>query len=79
MEIIKGGVCAPKGFKAAGIHCGIRKNRQKRDLALIWSEAPAAAAAVVDAVLTAYLGFRRGVYHKPGKRRAPDRHEIKPE
>ncbi|HBD86233.1 MAG TPA: arginine biosynthesis protein ArgJ [Clostridiales bacterium] len=46
MEIIKGGVCAPKGFKAAGIHCGIRKNRQKRDLALIWSEAPAAAAAV---------------------------------
>ena len=24
---VEGGVCAPKGFKAAGIHCGIRKNK----------------------------------------------------
>ena len=43
---IKGGVCAAKGFKAGGIHCGIRKNRTKRDLALIVSEVPAAAAGV---------------------------------
>ena len=40
------GVCEAKGFTANGIHCGIRKNRSKRDLALIYSEAPAAAAAV---------------------------------
>ena len=46
MEFIKGGVCAAKGFKAGGIHCGIRKNRTKRDLALIVSEKKAAAAAV---------------------------------
>lgn len=46
MELIKGGVCAAKGFKANGIHCGIRKNRTKRDLALIVSDVPAAAAAV---------------------------------
>ena len=46
MEFIKGGVCAAKGFTAGGIHCGIRKNRTKRDLALIVSEKRAAAAAV---------------------------------
>ena len=46
MEVIKGGVCAAKGFKANGIHCGIRKNRTKRDLALIVSDVPAAAASV---------------------------------
>lgn len=46
MKIIEGGVCAAKGFKAGGIHCGIRKNRTKRDLALILSEKRANAAAV---------------------------------
>ncbi len=46
MKIISGGVCAAKGFKANGVHCGIRKNRQKRDLSLIFSEVPASAAAV---------------------------------
>ena len=46
MEIISGGVCAAKGFKANGIHCGIRKNKTKRDLALIYSEKRANAAAV---------------------------------
>ena len=46
MKLIEGGVCAAKGFTANGIHCGIRKNRTKRDLALIYSEKKAAAAAV---------------------------------
>ena len=46
MEIISGGVCAAKGFKANGIHCGIRKNKTKRDLSLIYSEKRANAAAV---------------------------------
>ncbi len=46
MKIIEGGVCAAKGFSANGIHCGIRKNKSKRDLALIFSEAQASAAAV---------------------------------
>ncbi len=43
---ISGGVCAAKGFSANGIHCGIRKNKSKRDLALIVSEKLANAAAV---------------------------------
>ncbi|MBR3764744.1 MAG: bifunctional glutamate N-acetyltransferase/amino-acid acetyltransferase ArgJ [Clostridia bacterium] len=46
MEHITGGVCAPLGFKAGGVHCGIRKNRTKRDIALIISEVPASASAV---------------------------------
>ena len=46
MKLISGGVCAAKGFKANGIHCGIRKNRTKRDLSLIYSQVPASAAAV---------------------------------
>lgn len=46
MEIISGGVCAAKGFKANGIHCGIRKNKIKKDLSLIVSEVSATAAAV---------------------------------
>ena len=41
-----GGVCAAKGFTANGVHCGIRKNKTKRDLALIFSETEATAAAV---------------------------------
>ena len=46
MKFVEGGVCAAKGFLANGIHCGIRKNRSKRDLSLIYSEKKAAAAAV---------------------------------
>ena len=46
MEIISGGVCAPQGFMANGVHCGIRKNKGKRDLGLIYSSVRAAAAAV---------------------------------
>ncbi len=46
MNIIQGGVCAAKGFKANGIHCGIRKNHIKKDIALIVSDVTANAAAV---------------------------------
>ena len=46
MKTVSGGVCAARGFTAAGIHCGIRKSRAKKDLALIFSEREAAAAAV---------------------------------
>lgn len=46
MNFITGGVCAAKGFSANGIHCGIRKNREKRDLSLIYSQVKANAAAV---------------------------------
>ena len=43
---IEGGVCAAKGFTASGVHCGIRKNKTKKDLALIFSEKKASAACV---------------------------------
>ncbi|MGI6733617.1 MAG: bifunctional glutamate N-acetyltransferase/amino-acid acetyltransferase ArgJ [Anaerovoracaceae bacterium] len=43
---IEGGVCAPKGFLAAATYCGIRKNKNKKDLALIYSEVPCNAAAL---------------------------------
>ena len=46
MKIISGGICAAKGFTASGIHCGIRKNRTKKDLSLIYSQVPATASAV---------------------------------
>ncbi len=46
MEFINGGICAAKGFTAGGVHCGIRKNKTKKDLALIYSETKASAAAV---------------------------------
>lgn len=39
MEVFEGGITSPKGFKAAGVHCGIKK--EKLDLAIIYSEVPA--------------------------------------
>ena len=46
IKIINDGVCAAKGFKASGVHCGIRKNKTKKDLALIYSDTLCNAAAV---------------------------------
>jgi len=46
MKELRGGITAPIGFTASGVHCGIRKNKEKKDLALVWSEKPCAAAAV---------------------------------
>ena len=45
---ISGGVCAAQGFKAAGIHCGVKAGScpEKNDLALILSEKECAAAGV---------------------------------
>ena len=44
--IENGSVTTPKGFLASGVHCGIRKNQTKKDLALIFAEVPCTAAAV---------------------------------
>jgi len=46
MRDVSGGVCAPKGFVAGGIRCGIKKNSTKYDLALVYCEVPCQAAAV---------------------------------
>ena len=48
IQFIEGGVVAPQGFLAAGVHCGLRKNKIKKDLAMIFSkEGKACAAAAV--------------------------------
>lgn len=48
MDISKigGGICAPKGYMASGIHCGFRKNRDKKDLGIIVSDKECSVAAV---------------------------------
>lgn len=46
MKYIDGGVCAPEGFKAAGVWCGIKDDPEKKDLALIVSECVCSAAGV---------------------------------
>ncbi len=46
MKIISGGVCAAKGYKAAGIRCGIRAGHTDKDLAIVVSDVKASAAAV---------------------------------
>jgi glutamate N-acetyltransferase/amino-acid N-acetyltransferase len=49
VKYISGGVCAPKGFRAGGIWCGIKASSKKRDLALIYSEKSCIAAAMFTA------------------------------
>ncbi len=46
MKQISGSVTAPQGFLANAIHCGIRKNKTKEDLSLIYSLVPCATASV---------------------------------
>ena len=38
LRVIEGGVCAPQGFYAGGVHSGISRNPEKKDMALILSE-----------------------------------------
>jgi len=72
MNKIEGGICAAKGFTASGVHCGIRKNRTKKDLALIFSEVPASAAAVytTNLVKGAPLTVTKKHISKDGKAQA---------
>lgn len=44
LEWIEGGVTAAKGFTAGGVYCGVRKNKTKSDLAMIYSATPCSAA-----------------------------------
>lgn len=44
INYIDGGVTAPNGFLASGVHCGLKQGSLKKDLALIYSEVPAVAA-----------------------------------
>lgn len=44
MKIIDGGVTSPKGFKAAGTRAGIKPGKTNKDMAMLYSEVPAAVA-----------------------------------
>ena len=47
LKLIDGGVCAAQGFKAAGIHVGVKTHADwKKDVALIVSDVDCAASAV---------------------------------
>lgn len=46
IAFIPGGVTAPQGFTASGIHCGIRRNKNKKDLALIAADTDCTAAGI---------------------------------
>lgn len=47
MKYINGGVCAPNGFKAGGLHMGVKThNKNKKDVAMIVSDSVCTAAAV---------------------------------
>ena len=37
-KVVSGGVTAPKGFLAGGVHCGVKRSMRKKDLALVFSE-----------------------------------------
>lgn len=43
---VEGGVCAARGFSANGLNCGLNKDKNKNDLALIYSEELCRTAAV---------------------------------
>lgn len=63
MELIKidGGITSPLGFRASGIHCGLRKNKSRRDLALIAADHRCAAAGMftTNKVFAAPVGISR--------------------
>jgi glutamate N-acetyltransferase/amino-acid N-acetyltransferase len=67
----EGGVCAASGFKAAGIHAGLRKNKEKLDLALIMADKECTAAGVftTNRVFAAPVGVTRA-HLANGKARA---------
>lgn len=63
-------IVSPKGFKAAGIHCGIK--HKKKDLAMLVSDIPASVAGVftTNAVQAAPLTVTKEVVYKNGKMQA---------
>ncbi|MBP3325780.1 MAG: bifunctional glutamate N-acetyltransferase/amino-acid acetyltransferase ArgJ [Coprococcus sp.] len=69
MKIIPGGVTSPVGFKAAGLHVGIRKNKMKKDMAMLLSDVPANVAGVftLNAVQAAPVIWDKKLVAENGK------------
>ena len=58
LNFIEGGVCAAKGFRAGGIHVGVKTHAEwKKDMAMIVSDVDCACAAVYtkNAVKAAHI------------------------
>jgi len=71
IQFIPGGITAPPGFTASGVHCGIRRNKTKRDLALILADVPCAAAAVYTTNIVKAAPINLTIEHlSDGKARA---------
>ncbi|WP_295765647.1 bifunctional glutamate N-acetyltransferase/amino-acid acetyltransferase ArgJ, partial [uncultured Oscillibacter sp.] len=72
LKFIDGGVCAAQGFRAAGIHAGVKThNEQKKDVALIVSDVDCAAAAVFTKNVVKAAPIRVDLRHlADGKARA---------
>src|SRR5579863_22067 len=47
MKNINGSICSPQGFLAAGVYAGLKRNTQKKDIAMIYSRQPAVVAGVL--------------------------------
>ena len=45
-QVVDGGVCAAKGFKANGLNCGLNSNKEKNDLGMVVSDVVCDTAAV---------------------------------
>ena len=71
MKKTEGGVTAPEGFKAAGLYAGIKKGG-KKDMAMIFSEAPCRAAGVftTNVVKAAPVKWDYQVVHEGGAAQA---------
>ena len=61
ITFIAGGATAAQGFSATGEHMGIRRNRTRRDVALIVSEVPANAACVYTPILVTQRHVENGI------------------
>lgn len=72
MNYLEGGICAAQGFRAAGIHVGVKThNPQKKDVALIVSDVDCAAAAVFTTNVVKAAPIRVDRQHlKDGRARA---------
>ena len=67
MKVIEGGVTAPKGFQAAGIFAGIKKD--KKDMAMVYSEVPCVVAGTftTNVVKAAPVKWDQHVVYEVGK------------
>lgn len=71
MKEVGKGITAAKGFSTGAVHCGIRNNPQKKELALIVSDVPCAAAAVYTSNLVKAAPLNLNMQHlQDGKAQA---------